>query len=89
MKIGLMVFLANDRENNRKRPYETIRAIAQQADVTLGGASVGVLLFRSQAPKIAEQLDALAGEAAALGPRPPRWQCRDARSRTASPRTPR
>jgi probable F420-dependent oxidoreductase len=32
MKIGLMVFLANDRENNHKRPYETIRAIAQQAE---------------------------------------------------------
>ena len=32
MKIGLMVFLANDRENNRKRPYEAIRAIAQQAE---------------------------------------------------------
>ena len=32
MKIGLMVFLANDRENNRKRPYESIRAIAQQAE---------------------------------------------------------
>jgi probable F420-dependent oxidoreductase len=32
VKIGLMVFLANDRENNRKRPYETIRAIAQQAE---------------------------------------------------------
>src|SRR5262252_149957 len=28
-----MVFLANDRENNRKRPYETIRAIAQQAEM--------------------------------------------------------
>jgi probable F420-dependent oxidoreductase len=27
-----MVFLANDRENNRKRPYEAIRAIAQQAE---------------------------------------------------------
>ncbi len=27
-----MVFLANDRENNRKHPYETIRAIAQQAE---------------------------------------------------------
>jgi len=27
-----MVFLANDRENNRKRPYATIRAIAQQAE---------------------------------------------------------
>lgn len=32
MKIGLMVFLANERENNRKRPYETIRAIVQQAE---------------------------------------------------------
>jgi probable F420-dependent oxidoreductase len=32
MKIGLMVFLANDRENNSKRPYESIRAIAQQAE---------------------------------------------------------
>ena len=32
MKIGLMVFLANDRETNRKRPYATIRAIAQQAE---------------------------------------------------------
>ena len=32
MKIGLMVFLANDRENNRKRSYKTIRAIAQQAE---------------------------------------------------------
>ena len=30
MKIGLMVFLANERENNHKRPYATIRAIAQQ-----------------------------------------------------------
>jgi probable F420-dependent oxidoreductase len=28
-----MVFLANDRENNRKQPYETIRAIAQQAEL--------------------------------------------------------
>src|SRR6516162_1204309 len=27
-----MVFLANDRENNSKRPYETIRAIAHQAE---------------------------------------------------------
>ena len=27
-----MVFLANDRENNSKRPYDTIRAIAQQAE---------------------------------------------------------
>lgn len=33
MKIGLMVFLANDRENNRPRPYETIRSIAQQAEI--------------------------------------------------------
>ena len=32
MKIGLMVFLANDRENYNKLPYETIRAIAQQAE---------------------------------------------------------
>lgn len=32
MKIGLMVFLANDREDNLKRPYESIRAIAQQAE---------------------------------------------------------
>ena len=32
MKIGLMVFLANDRETNSKRPYETIRAIAHQAE---------------------------------------------------------
>ena len=27
-----MVFLANDRENNSKRPYDTIRAVAQQAE---------------------------------------------------------
>ena len=32
MKIGLLVFTANDRETNRKRPYETIRAIARQAE---------------------------------------------------------
>ena len=32
MKIGLMVFLANDRENNSRRPYETIRAVAQRAE---------------------------------------------------------
>lgn len=32
MKIGLMVYLANDRANNSKRSYETIRAIAQQAE---------------------------------------------------------
>ena len=30
MKIGLMVFLADERDGNRKRPYETIRAIARQ-----------------------------------------------------------
>jgi probable F420-dependent oxidoreductase len=32
VKIGLMVFLANDRENNLKRSYESIRAVAQQAE---------------------------------------------------------
>src|SRR5712692_5202182 len=32
VKIGLMVFLANDREDNSKRPYDTIRGIAQQAE---------------------------------------------------------
>jgi probable F420-dependent oxidoreductase len=32
MKIGLMVSLANDREHNRTRPYDSIRAIAQQAE---------------------------------------------------------
>lgn len=32
MKIGLMVFLANERGGNRKRPYEEIRAVAQQAE---------------------------------------------------------
>lgn len=32
MKIGLMVFLANDRENNSKRPYDEIRAVAQEAE---------------------------------------------------------
>ncbi len=32
MKIGLMVFLANDCEDNSKRPYDTIRAIAHQAE---------------------------------------------------------
>jgi probable F420-dependent oxidoreductase len=32
MKIGLVVFQANDREHNRTRPYDTIRAIAQQAE---------------------------------------------------------
>ena len=32
MKIGLMVFLANDRGDNSKRPYDSIRADAQQAE---------------------------------------------------------
>jgi len=32
VKIGLMVFLANDRENYSKRPYDTIRAVAQRAE---------------------------------------------------------
>ena len=32
MKIGLMVFLANDRESNSKRSYDSIRAVAQQAE---------------------------------------------------------
>ena len=32
MKIGLMVFLANERENNTKRSYDSIRAVAQQAE---------------------------------------------------------
>jgi probable F420-dependent oxidoreductase len=32
VKIGLMVFLSNDRETYSKRPYDTIRAVAQQAE---------------------------------------------------------
>lgn len=32
MKIGLFVFLANDRETNTKRSYDSIRAIAQRAE---------------------------------------------------------
>jgi alkanesulfonate monooxygenase SsuD/methylene tetrahydromethanopterin reductase-like flavin-dependent oxidoreductase (luciferase family) len=32
VKVGVMVLTANDRENNRKRPYDSIRAIAQQAE---------------------------------------------------------
>ena len=32
MKIGLMVFTANDRENNSKRSYDSIRAVAQKAE---------------------------------------------------------
>ncbi len=27
MKVGLVVFLANERESNRKRPYDTICAV--------------------------------------------------------------
>lgn len=33
MKIGLMVILANDRRTNAKRPYDSIRAVAQKAEV--------------------------------------------------------
>lgn len=32
MKIGLLLYLANDRETSSKRPYESIRAIARQAE---------------------------------------------------------
>jgi probable F420-dependent oxidoreductase len=32
VKIGLMVFLANDRENYSTRPYDAIRAVAHQAE---------------------------------------------------------
>jgi len=32
VKIGLLVFLANDRQHNRVRSYDSIRAIAQQAE---------------------------------------------------------
>src|SRR4051812_17931268 len=32
MKIGLLLFLANDRSDNTKRPYDSIRADAQQAE---------------------------------------------------------
>ncbi len=32
MKIGLNLVLANDRETNTKRSYDSIRAIAQQAE---------------------------------------------------------
>ncbi len=32
LKIGLMVFLANDREKYTKRPYDSIRAVGQQAE---------------------------------------------------------
>lgn len=32
MKIGLLVFTANELEGNRKRPYQSIRAIVRQAE---------------------------------------------------------
>lgn len=32
MKIGLFIYLANDRADNKKRPYESIRAVAQRAE---------------------------------------------------------
>jgi probable F420-dependent oxidoreductase len=32
VKVGLLVYTANDREHNRKRPYAAIRAITQQAE---------------------------------------------------------
>ena len=32
MKIGLVIFTANDRQDNSKRPYDTIRAAARQAE---------------------------------------------------------
>ena len=32
VKVGLMVYLANDRQDNATRPYRAIRAIAQQAE---------------------------------------------------------
>jgi len=32
LKVGLMVFLANERENNDRRSYDSIRAVAQQAE---------------------------------------------------------
>jgi alkanesulfonate monooxygenase SsuD/methylene tetrahydromethanopterin reductase-like flavin-dependent oxidoreductase (luciferase family) len=32
VKIGLLVFLANERETNRKRSYDSIRAVAHQAE---------------------------------------------------------
>ena len=32
MKVGLMIFLANELEGNSKRPYHAIRAIVQQAE---------------------------------------------------------
>jgi probable F420-dependent oxidoreductase len=32
LKIGLMVFLANERESNRRRSFDSIRAVAQRAE---------------------------------------------------------
>jgi alkanesulfonate monooxygenase SsuD/methylene tetrahydromethanopterin reductase-like flavin-dependent oxidoreductase (luciferase family) len=32
VKIGLMLFLANERGTNIERPYDTIREIAKQAE---------------------------------------------------------
>ena len=32
MKVGLVIYLANDRKRNSARPYRSIRAIAQQAE---------------------------------------------------------
>jgi alkanesulfonate monooxygenase SsuD/methylene tetrahydromethanopterin reductase-like flavin-dependent oxidoreductase (luciferase family) len=49
VKIGLLVYTANDRESNSKRPYDTIRATAQQAEAD-GFDSIWLadhLLYRS------------------------------------------
>ncbi len=49
MKIGLLVYQANDRETNRKRSYDSIRAVAQQAEAD-GFDSIWLadhLLYRS------------------------------------------
>ena len=32
MKIGLLVFIANERETYQKRSYDAIRAVSQQAE---------------------------------------------------------
>jgi alkanesulfonate monooxygenase SsuD/methylene tetrahydromethanopterin reductase-like flavin-dependent oxidoreductase (luciferase family) len=32
MEIGLLIYTADDRENDSKRPYAAIRAVAQQAE---------------------------------------------------------
>jgi hypothetical protein len=50
MKIGLMLYLANDRQTNSKRPYAAIRAVAQQAEAD-GFDSIWLaahLLYRSR-----------------------------------------